>query len=220
MDRLAEYLVKLREQTSLCLSNHQASRIITLWESLDDGDKQRVIYAARHQARLLSGRFRTHKTPSNTPGVDSTTRCVLGASSAPAQWPDCCRLVESIFKRLCSLHPSPRRKGKRADTRWSLILRDYRRIRQLVLGNGLIMQGTEMQLVEVNQTTLIQWHNNRQKQVELSVCSTNSHRWCHPENIHIFRLSHDLTSVANDLCPLPGCDVLQPTPVAPGTHFN
>ena len=169
MDRLAEYLVKLREQTSLCLSNHQASRIITLWESLDDGDKQRVIYAARHQARLLSGRFRTHKTPSNTPGVDSTTRCVLGASSAPAQWPDCCRLVESIFKRLCSLHPSPRRKGKRADTRWSLILRDYRRIRQLVLGNGLIMQGTEMQLVEVNQTTLIQWHNNRQKQVELSV---------------------------------------------------
>src|SRR4029434_10065750 len=31
------------------------------------------------------------------------------------------------------------------------------------------MQGTEMQLVEVNQTTLIQWHNNRQKQVELSV---------------------------------------------------
>ena len=117
MDRLAEYLVELREQTSLCLSNHQASRIITLWESLDDSDKQRVIDAARHQARLLSGRFRTHKMPSNTPSVDSTTRCVLGASSAPAQWPDCCWLVESIFKRLCSLHPSPIRKGKRADTR-------------------------------------------------------------------------------------------------------
>lgn len=53
VDRLVEYLGELREQTSLCLSNHQASRMRTLWESLNDGDKQRVIYAAQHQARLF-----------------------------------------------------------------------------------------------------------------------------------------------------------------------
>ena len=161
--------MELRGQTSLFLSNQQASAIISLWQRLDDYDKQRVVYAARHQERLLSGRFRIHKKPKRTPGVESTTRCVLGASSAPAQWPDCCRLVECIFIRLCFIHPNPVRKGKGADSRWSLILRDYRKIRQLVVGNSLVMQGTEIQLVEVNQNTLIQWHNNRQKNQELSV---------------------------------------------------
>lgn len=97
MDRLAEYLVGLREQTSLCLSNLQADQITELWQRLDERDKQWVVYAARHQERLLSGRFRTPKKPSKTPGVDSTIRCVLGVSSASAQWPDCCRLVETIF---------------------------------------------------------------------------------------------------------------------------
>ena len=92
---------------------------------------------------------------------------MLGASSAPAQWTDCCRLVESIFIRLCIIHQSPAKKGKRADSRWSLILRDYRY--QLVVGNCRVMQGSEIQLVEVNQKTLIWWHNIRQKKQELSV---------------------------------------------------
>ncbi|XP_073689484.1 uncharacterized protein [Garra rufa] len=169
VDRLAEYLVDLRGHTALSLTNQEANTIIALWQSLDDQDKQRVVYAARHQKRLLSGRFRVPKRPTQTPGVESTTRCVLGASSAPAQWPDCCRLVETIFIRLCTVHPSPKRKGKGALSRWSLILQDYRRIRQLVLGNSLVMEGTSLQLVEVNQNTLIQWHNNRQKKQELSV---------------------------------------------------
>ncbi|KAJ4923332.1 hypothetical protein JOQ06_026008 [Pogonophryne albipinna] len=129
VDRLAEYLVDLRDKTSLCLSNRQAGEIIALWDRLEEVDKKRAVYAARHQDRLLSGRFRTPKKPSKTPGVESTTRCMLGASSAPAQWPDCCWLVESIFIRLCDLHRSPVRKGKGAISRWSLILRDYSKIR-------------------------------------------------------------------------------------------
>lgn len=169
MDKLAEYLVELRGHTALSLTNQEANTIIALWQNLNDQDKQRVVYAARHQKRLLSGRFKVPKRPTQTPGVESTTRSVLGASSAPAQWPDCCRLVETIFVRLCTIHPSPKRKGKGTLSRWSLILQDYRRIRQLVLGNSLVMGGTSMQLVEVNQNTLIQWFNNRQKKQELSV---------------------------------------------------
>ncbi|KAL0195370.1 hypothetical protein M9458_008942, partial [Cirrhinus mrigala] len=169
VDRLAEYLVDLRGHTALSLTNQEANNIIALWQNLDDRDKQWVVYAARHQKRLLSGRFRVPKRPTQTPGVESTTRCVLGSSSAPAQWPDCCRLVETIFIRLCTIYPSPKRKGKGALSRWSLILQDYRRIRQLVLGNSLVMAGTSLQLVEVNQNTLIQWYNNRQKKQELSV---------------------------------------------------
>ncbi len=166
MDRLAEYLVELRGHTALSLTNQEVNTIIALWQNLDDRDKKRVVYAARHQKRLLSGRFRVPKTPTQTPAVESTTRSVLGMC---ALWPDCCRLVETIFIRLCTVHPSPKRKGKGMLSRWSLILQDYRRIRQLVLGNSLVMGGTSMQLVEVNQNTLIQWYNNRQKKQELSV---------------------------------------------------
>lgn len=169
VDRLAAYLVGLRDQTSLCLTNQQADTIIGLWKKLDDRDRQRVVYMARHQERLLSGRFRVPKKPSSTPGVESTTRCVLGAGSAPAQWPDCCRLVEAVFIRLCVLHPAPVRRGSHTDSRWSLILRDYHNIRQLVVSNALVMQQTNMQLVMVNQTTLTQWHNKRQKRQEVSV---------------------------------------------------
>ncbi|XP_056224228.1 uncharacterized protein LOC130163831 [Seriola aureovittata] len=169
VDSLAEYLVELRHMTSLCLSNQQADTIISLWQALDDGDKQRVVYEARHRDRLLSGRFRTPKKPSKTPGVESAIRCTLGASSASAQWPDCSRLVQNIFIRLCDLYPSPLRKGKITDSRWSLILRDYRKIRQLVVGNALVMQGTDIQLFEVNQNTLIQWHNSKSKREGLAV---------------------------------------------------
>lgn len=169
VDRLSEYLVELRGHTALSLTNQEANTIIALWQNLDDRDKRGVVNAARHQKRLLSGRFRVPKRPTQTPGVESTIRCVLGASSIAAQWPDCFRLVECIFIRLCTVHPSPKRKGKGALSRWSLILQDYRRIRQLVLGNSLVMGGTSVQLVEVNQNTLIQWYNNRQKKQELSV---------------------------------------------------
>ncbi|XP_067283577.1 uncharacterized protein [Pseudorasbora parva] len=169
VDRLAEYLVELRGHTTLSLTNQEANTIIALWQNLDDQDKKGVVKAARYQKRLLSGRFRVPKRPTQNPGVESTIRCVLGASGIAAQWPDCCRLVETIFIRLCNAHPSPKRKGKGALSRWSLILQDYRRIRQLVLGNGLVMGGTSIQLVEVNQNTLIQWYNNRQKKQELSV---------------------------------------------------
>ncbi|XP_076833440.1 uncharacterized protein LOC143478370 [Brachyhypopomus gauderio] len=169
VDRLAEYLVDLRKQTSLYLTNQQAKRIISLWGSLHESDKMRVVYAARHQKRLLSGHFRTPKKPTHTPGVESTTRCVLGASSAPAQWPDCCRLVETVIIRLCNIYPCPKRKGRGGFSRWSLILQDYRKIRQLVLGNSMVMQNTEIQLVEINQNTLVQWHNARQRKQELSV---------------------------------------------------
>ncbi|XP_052429269.1 uncharacterized protein LOC127970642 [Carassius gibelio] len=141
VDKLAEYLVELRGHKALSLTNQEASTIIELWQNLADQDKQRVVYAARHQKRLLSGRFRVPKRPTKTPGVESTIRSVLGASSAPAQWPDCCRLVETIFIRLCNTHPSPKRKGKGTLSRWSLILQDYMRIRQLGDGGNLNAAG-------------------------------------------------------------------------------
>ncbi|TWW53881.1 hypothetical protein D4764_0223800 [Takifugu flavidus] len=115
VDELAEYLVELREQTGLTLNNQQVSTILGLWQSLDKFDKDRIVYAARHQDRLLTGRFRSPKKKAVlTPGVESTKRCVLGSSGSPAQWPNCCRLIETIFMRLCNIHTSPKKEDNTA----------------------------------------------------------------------------------------------------------
>jgi len=71
-------------------------------------------------------------------------------------------LVELIFIRLCNIRRSPKKQRKESLSRWELILRDYRRIRQL-------MSETTLQLVEVNQRTLTTWHNERLKGQEVSV---------------------------------------------------
>ncbi len=98
VDSLAEYLVGLRNETGQTLNSQQASTIIALWQNLLPYDQQRVEYSARHQSRLTTGRFRcSKKKPEFTPGVESMTRCVLGSTGSPAQWPDCCRLVECIL---------------------------------------------------------------------------------------------------------------------------
>ncbi|XP_026144138.1 uncharacterized protein LOC113119126 [Carassius auratus] len=168
MDALAECLVELRTQTSLTLTNQQVATIVGLWQNLDKFDKDRVVYAARHQDRLLTGHFRSPKKKAVfTPGVDSTKRCVLGSSGSPAQWPNCCRLVEMIFIRLCNIHRSTKKQLTESLSRWDLILRDYRRIRQLILSNGTVMSDTTLQLVEVNQRTLTTWHNIRLKGQEV-----------------------------------------------------
>ncbi|XP_053301817.1 uncharacterized protein LOC128460597 [Pleuronectes platessa] len=170
VDCLADYLVGLRLETGLTLTNLQASTIIALWQNLLPYDRQRVEYAARHKSRLITGRFRCSKQRAEfTPGVESTTRCVLGSTGSPAQWPDCCRLVESIFIKLCRLYKSPKKQGSQVLTRWTLIMNDYIKIRELVLGNGVVMQDITLQLFEVNQTTLIQWHNKRLKRQDCSI---------------------------------------------------
>ncbi|TWW58242.1 hypothetical protein D4764_07G0009610 [Takifugu flavidus] len=51
VDELAEYLVELREQTGSTLNNQQVGTILGLWQSLDKFDKDRIVYAARHQDR-------------------------------------------------------------------------------------------------------------------------------------------------------------------------
>ncbi|XP_045913800.1 uncharacterized protein LOC123976040 [Micropterus dolomieu] len=104
VDTLAEYLVSLRNHTGLTLSNQQVSTIIGLWQNLLPFDQQRVVFAARHQDRLITGKFRSPKKKAEfTAGVESLKRCVLGSTASPAQWPDCCCSVETISVRLCRL---------------------------------------------------------------------------------------------------------------------
>lgn len=59
----ADYLVELQDQTSFRLNNQQASTTKSMWENLNEGDKQWMVYAAQYQEKLLSGQFRTPKKP-------------------------------------------------------------------------------------------------------------------------------------------------------------
>ncbi|KAK1895866.1 Cadherin-86C [Dissostichus eleginoides] len=66
VDSFAECLVGLRNQLTMVLTNQQVSNIVALWQNLLDYDKQRVVFAARHQSRLDTGRFRLcviHRSP-------------------------------------------------------------------------------------------------------------------------------------------------------------
>ncbi|MED6289149.1 hypothetical protein CHARACLAT_033361, partial [Characodon lateralis] len=169
VDVLAEYLVELRKEKGLTLTNQQANTIVGLWQKLEQNEKDWILYAARHQERLLTGRFRSPKKKAVYAGVESTKRCILGSSGSAAQWPDCSRLIEMIFIRLCNIHSSPKKIGQKTFSRWSQILNDYKKIRQPILNYGIIMKDTTLQLVTVNQTTLIQWHNKRFKAQDVAI---------------------------------------------------
>jgi len=80
-------------------------------------------------------------------------RIFLGESGTPAQWPDCCRLVEEVCVHLCRIHQGPRQ----VMSRWGSVLKDYRVIRDTLLNCHSVMEKTTMALMELNQHTLKQW---------------------------------------------------------------
>ncbi|KAL1274695.1 hypothetical protein QQF64_027509 [Cirrhinus molitorella] len=164
---LAGYLVGLREAPYL--TDLQVTAAIQLWTALPDSDKQRINYQPRHQPQLTHGRFKAPKRSGVTPGVESVKRCLIGHPGGPAQWPSTSRLVEAICVKLCTLHKSPTKKAGVCTPRWSKILSDYHHIRELVLNSRRLMDETMIQLFELNQKTLIQWFQRRQKNQEMSV---------------------------------------------------
>ncbi|XP_041854816.1 uncharacterized protein LOC121648640 [Melanotaenia boesemani] len=160
--KLAKALVEVRSLQGL--PDSRVDRLIALWQALPEGDKQRVVYPARHQERQTKGRFKAAKGKNTScPGKESLQRCLLGQTSGPANWPDASRLVEAICSQLCRLHPGATRTGGTLKTRWSLILADYVAIREVVLASPRLMAQTNIQLFELNQRTLSQWFTGRQR---------------------------------------------------------
>ena len=81
----------------------------------------------------------------------------MGSNGGPAQWPDCNRYVEAIISKLCEKHPVRVRSKGSSVQRWSLVIKSYNQIKDKVINNVRVMAQTKLQLVEINQTTLIQW---------------------------------------------------------------
>ncbi|XP_042589352.1 uncharacterized protein LOC122138796 [Cyprinus carpio] len=165
--RLADSLVDLRHQGFV--TQGKVDEIVILWNQLSDHDKGTLIYPPRHRDRVLKGRFKvSHSKTSVTPGTESLKRCFLG-KGGPAQWPSTSRVVEAICLALCRIYPAGQTIAGVRVNRWAAILRDYRRIRDIVLGSPGIMAQTKLKLFELNQLTISQWHNARIKSQEREV---------------------------------------------------
>jgi len=72
VQRLAHYLVALAGDDFL--TTEQVAEISRLWEQLDQYDKRRVKYPARHRTQLSVGHFARSKKTTVTPGTDSIRR--------------------------------------------------------------------------------------------------------------------------------------------------
>ncbi len=84
---------------------------------------------------------------------------MVGGNSGPATAVDTNRIVECLCKKLESVFHSPQKKDSKTISRWRLILGAYHHIRELVTLNDAIMENTNIQLYEINQTTLLKWYD-------------------------------------------------------------
>lgn len=85
-------------------------------------------------------------------------RAMVGGNSGPATTVSSNPIVEELCKKLESAIHSPKKIDGRSVSRWRLILDAYHHIRDLVTLNDKIMSETNIQLYEINQSTLLKWY--------------------------------------------------------------
>lgn len=77
VEALASYLVSLvpADNTAISLTNDQATKVISLWNQLDQYDKRPTKFSPRHRTKA-SGRFKATKKRQSivVPEVESTKR--------------------------------------------------------------------------------------------------------------------------------------------------
>ena len=78
---------------------------------------------------------------------------MVGGNSGSATHVDASPLVEAICVKLEATYHSPLRRNGKSVSRWRLILD----IRNLVTLHDRLMNATNIQLYELNQTTLLTW---------------------------------------------------------------
>ncbi|CAB3994605.1 Hypothetical predicted protein [Paramuricea clavata] len=171
---LASSLFHLKDKS--VLTGAEANNIISLWEKLPEGLKSsKVAYPPRYRPDSThTGRFKQTKPPSPytqtvTPGLVSLRRAMVGGDSGPATAVDVSPVVEQLVSQLEKHFVSPIKVDGRSVSRWRRILTSYRNIRELVTMHDLIMKETNIQLFELNQTTLMKWWNDRQRHIECRI---------------------------------------------------
>ena len=100
-------------------------------------------------------------------------RCFL-SSGSPASSPAKSRLVEAICIRLCHSITQPQKdrssRGKeRQISRWKLILSAYNGVRARLFNSQALLEGTNMVLYTINETTLVRWYKNSTRRREIQM---------------------------------------------------
>ena len=79
-------------------------------------------------------------------------RCFLSSSWGPAQSPACSGILEAVIVQLCQIHPSDVTVQGKTVSRWQKILSSFAKIGRLVLSSSRIMEETNLQLPDINQS--------------------------------------------------------------------
>ena len=90
--------------------------------------------------------------------LNTLNRSFLGSNTGPASWPDANRIMECVISKLCTIFPDMKRQSGKTFQRWGLIIRAYKSIRTNITNSALITSKTQLQLLEINQRTLIEWY--------------------------------------------------------------
>ena len=88
---------------------------------------------------------------------------MVGGNSGPATAVDASPVVEQLVVLLEKHFVSPQKQDGRTISRWRRILTSYHNIRELVTIHDDVMTTTNLQLYELNQTTLMKWYDKFNK---------------------------------------------------------
>ena len=165
VDLLARALI---DQSECSITNKEATRILKLYENLDEFDRRPMAFEPVAM-KPASGRYQRSK--SGHVGVDAVKRCLTSAGS-PSLPPSKSRLVEAIFTILCNKNlgsTTIRSPNKRQyQSRWKTILIAYQGIRSSV-NNCQLLQKTTITLFNVNETSLMLWYKDKTRTEETNL---------------------------------------------------
>ncbi|XP_014832277.1 PREDICTED: uncharacterized protein LOC106910207 [Poecilia mexicana] len=145
--RLARRLVDLEMKGKLC--DEEVEHILQLWQNLSEKDKQPSCNKA-------------------APSTGSTSSRATRTENISSLSPDSSRLVETIFRELSTLYGSDKRIMGVVINRWSLVLRHYNAIRNMVVNHPILKTKTTLNLFAINQVAISQWHKRLMAREDIS----------------------------------------------------
>ena len=173
-DKVDALAVALIEPKGLSVTPAQAETIIQRYGALLEYDKHPIQFQQTLQQKPLRGRFaRIRQYRVGHVSLEKMKGCFL-SGGAPACSPSKSRIVEAILIHLLEDITQPRRevdeRGKNKYTsRYKLVLSAYNSIRARVLNSDILMQRTNLMLVNLNEFTLLRWYKNSIRRDEIKL---------------------------------------------------
>ena len=159
VDPLAQALLKA---TGLSVSDSEAAKIINLYRELEDYDKKPLQFSSVTKD-AVPGSF-CQKKRGGYFDVVKMDRAFLGAKSRIMK-PSKSRLTEALCIHLCQRIQAPVQKynEKVFKSRWALVVQEYMKVRARILNSAMLLEGTGLQLMVINETTLKVWYKGRER---------------------------------------------------------